>query len=116
LLDFGIGKLLAAGDPADSDLTRLAGPALTPDYASPEHIAGTPVTTASDVYSLGVMLYELLAGRKPYTLQREAGGGFEAAMLKTEPRRPSEVAIEPAARKALRGDLDTIVMKALKKG
>ena len=65
LLDFGIAKLLDEGEAEGAQLTEFAGRALTPAYASPEQILGDPLTIASDVYSLGVILYELLAGRRP---------------------------------------------------
>jgi tetratricopeptide (TPR) repeat protein len=114
LLDFGIAKLLDAGETKATQLTQLGGGAFTPDYASPEQILGEPLTVASDVYSLGVVLYELLSGARPYKLKRDSRGALEDAILQATPRRPSESA--PAAlRKALRGDLDTIVLKALKK-
>ncbi|HEY8507596.1 MAG TPA: serine/threonine-protein kinase [Steroidobacteraceae bacterium] len=114
LLDFGIAKLLDEGLTTETHLTQLAGRALTPDYASPEQIMGEPLTVASDVYSLGVILYELLTGVRPYKLKRESRGALEDAILQAEPAKPSDVA-DPAVRKALRGDLDTIVLKALKK-
>src|SRR5262249_10391120 len=66
LLDFGIANLLADGETRDTALTEMVGRPLTPAYASPEQIAGKPITTASDVYSLGVVLYELLCGSRPY--------------------------------------------------
>lgn len=114
LLDFGIAKLLGADSQTPSQLTELAGHALTPDYASPEQIRGEPITVGSDVYSLGVLMFELLTGARPYRLKRESRGALEEAILQVEPKRPSEVA--PAAlRNRLRGDLDTIVLKALKK-
>jgi eukaryotic-like serine/threonine-protein kinase len=114
LLDFGIAKLLDQGQAKETRLTEISGRALTPDYASPEQILGEPLTVASDVYSLGVILYELLAGARPYKLKRDSRGAIEDAILQTEPTHPS--ALAPAAdRKALRGDLDTIVLKALKK-
>jgi len=113
LLDFGIAKLLDAPADGAAGLTQLSVHALTPDYASPEQILGETVTTASDVYSLGVVLYELLTSERPYRLRRDTRGALEDAIVQAEPRRPSEVA-GPFAR-ALRGDLDTILLKALRK-
>jgi serine/threonine-protein kinase len=126
LLDFGIAKLLTEGEANETELTRMGGRALTPDYASPEQIAGDTITTASDVYSLGVILYELLTGERPYKLKRHTRGGLEEAILNAEPVRPSQVATDPvksrargltpkALARALKGDLDTIVRKALNK-
>ncbi len=115
LLDFGVAKLLEQGQARETPLTELSGRALTPDYASPEHIAGEPITIGSDVYSLGVVLYELLTDSRPYRLKRDSRGALEDAILQTEPTRPSDVAAEIAFRKPLRGDIDTIVLKALKK-
>jgi hypothetical protein len=111
LLDFGIAKLLVSEDDgaARTELSQLA---FTPDYASPEQIAGEPISTASDVYSLGVVLYELLTGHKPYSLTRAHRVVLEQAVLTTEPARPSAAA--PTRARELRGDLDTIVLKALK--
>jgi eukaryotic-like serine/threonine-protein kinase len=114
LLDFGIAKMLEAGEAKATRLTRMEGQVLTPEYASPEQIRGEPLTIASDIYSLGVILYELLSGARPYRLERDSRGALEEAILQLEPRRPSEVA--PAhARRALRGDLDTIALQCLKK-
>jgi tetratricopeptide (TPR) repeat protein len=116
LLDFGVAKLVqedAAPSP-ETDLTELGGRALTPEYASPEQISGQPLTTASDVYSLGVVLYELLTGQRPYQLKRTTLGALEEAILTTDPARPSRIA-SGEMRRALAGDLDTIVLKALEK-
>ena len=113
LLDFGIAKLL--GDEAvDSTLTIEAGRAMTLAYASPEQVGQQTLGVASDVYSLGVVLYELLAGVRPYVLARESAAALEDAVLTQEPRRASEAA-SGVVRRALAGDLDTMLAKALKK-
>lgn len=114
LLDFGIAKLLERGEARETRLTELSGRALTPDYASPEQILGEPLTVASDVYSLGVILYELLTGERPYKLKWDSRGALEDAIVQAEPKRPSEV-VSGAVSRQLRGDLDTIILKALKK-
>jgi serine/threonine protein kinase/tetratricopeptide (TPR) repeat protein len=126
LLDFGVAKLLVEGQGEPTELTLDAGRALTPEYASPEQIMGKSLSTASDVYSLGVLLFQLLAGRRPYQLLRQHPASLELAILSVAMPRPSAmVAKEPqvaATRgttpqqlaRALRGDLDTIVLKALK--
>jgi len=128
LLDFGIAKLLVAGqrEGNESELTRLGGRAHTPDYASPEQVAGAPITTGSDIYSLGVVLYELLCGKRPYNLQRASPAALEDAILTADPVPPSRVVgangkashrgkTHRNLERQLRGDLDTIVLKALKK-
>jgi eukaryotic-like serine/threonine-protein kinase len=115
LLDFGIAKLLSDGALMHSDITHADARVLTPDYAAPEQVSGQPVGTRSDVYSLGVLLFELLAGQRPYRLKRDSRAALEEAILHADVPRPSDVATDAAMRRALRGDLDTIVLKALKK-
>jgi eukaryotic-like serine/threonine-protein kinase len=115
LLDFGIAKLLEAGSASPAGPPTSTGMRLmTPEYASPEQVRGEPVSTASDVYSLGVLLYLLLSGRPPYAAPPRRPHELARSILETEPERPSAVA--PAAlRRRLRGDLDTIVLRALQK-
>ncbi|MFO0585753.1 MAG: serine/threonine-protein kinase [Anaeromyxobacter sp.] len=113
LLDFGIAKLLVEGE-EPSQTTELAGQAFTPDYAAPEQLEGRAVTVATDVYALGVLLYELLAGVRPYRLSRDGAGGYARALEEVTAPPPSAVA-PAAARGALRGDLDVIVAKAMKR-
>jgi eukaryotic-like serine/threonine-protein kinase len=115
LLDFGIAKLMEGDSAAETALTREAGRALTLDYASPEQIAGAPLGTASDVYSLGVVAYELLSGSRPYRLKRGSAAELEEAIASADPPRASDAAKEPQLKRALRGDLDAILNKALKK-
>lgn len=127
LLDFGVAKMLAGvNDPsAPSDLTQQAGRLFTPDYASPEQVRGDALGTASDVYSLGVVLYELLCGQRPYRLSHDSAAQLEQAILEVEPTPPSSCITEQAAsarggtlrsmHRVLRGELDTIVLKALHK-
>ncbi len=115
LLDFGISKLLEGDAPAaeETALTRLAGRPMTLAYAAPEQVAGLPVTVAADVYALGVMLYELLSQTRPYRSAdpRE----LEAEVLRGELRAPSEAAADKARARQLKGDLDAIVLTALKR-
>jgi serine/threonine protein kinase len=138
LLDFGIAKILDPGavtGGVEATLTQFR--ALTPSYASPEQINGEPITTASDVYSLGVVLYELLTGHHPYQLAGDTPEKVARAVCEVEPKKPSSVVRQiispssghdlPAAgsalttrdaeklRKKLRGDLDNIVLMALRK-
>ena len=79
LLDFGIGKLLTQDTAEETELTQMSGRLFTPGYASPEQIAGQPLTTASDIYSLGVVLYELLTGVRPYRLKYDSRAALEAS-------------------------------------
>lgn len=142
LVDFGIAKLLDPDRPASpADATATAMRLMTPEYASPEQISGLSVTTASDVYSLGVVLYELLSGRHPYRFKSRLPHEVAQAICDNDPARPSAairkrdelkntdddvslthtspqgvgVGEEPKLRKRLRGDLDTIVLMAMRK-
>ena len=115
LLDFGIAKLLEGERTQETALTRLSGAALTLDYASPEQVRGEPLSTATDVYSLAVVAYELLAGARPYRLKRGSAAELEEAIACVEPALASSGAQDPASKKALRGDLDAILNRALKK-
>ncbi len=123
LLDFGIAKLLADED--GMDLTRTGMRAMTPAYASPELVTGEPVTTASDVYQLGLLLCQLLAGRLPYDVGALSPARVERQITEADPARPSTLVAEEhaAARsmtvrelaKRLSGDLDLIVLQALRR-
>lgn len=138
LLDFGIAKLL---DPQEYENTETQARVFTPEYASPEQLSGLPVTTATDVYSLGVVLYELLCGQRPFLSNLKSHQEIVNLILTAEPIRPSLVSNYSSAEngrnnkktnsatsntspnfknsnlnsKALRGDLDNIVLKALRK-
>jgi serine/threonine protein kinase len=121
LLDFGIAKLLDATD----ELFTQTLPALrvmTPEYASPEQVKGDKIMTTSDVYSLGVLLYELLTGQRPYRLKTRTPEEIARAITEQEPERPSTALTHgdspPSAirnPKSLRGDLDNIVLMAMRK-
>jgi serine/threonine-protein kinase len=115
LLDFGIAKLMEGERTAETQLTQIAGRALTLDYASPEQIRGEPIGTASDVYSLGVVAYELLAGSRPYKLKRGSAAELEEAIAAADAPLASATATDTQAKKELKGDLDAILNKALKK-
>jgi serine/threonine-protein kinase len=115
LLDFGIAKLMQGDSASETALTQASGRALTLDYASPEQIRGETLGTASDVYSLGVVAFELLAGVRPYRLKRGSAAELEEAITGQDLPLASAVATDPADRRALRGDLDAILNQALKK-
>ena len=116
LLDFGIAKLLEdESGPAAGTLTREAGSPLTPEYAAPEQITGEPITTTTDIYALGTLLYVLLTGQHPLAGARRSAADLVKAIVEAEPRRMSQVAPTRSLRRQLIGDLDTIVAKAMKK-
>jgi len=135
LVDFGIAKLLQTETAPESPATVTAMHFMTPEYASPEQVRGLSVTTATDVYSLGVVLYELLIGRSPYRLNNRMPHEIAKAILDQNPERPSAAigtqeiesnngsdrkvmssAInQPKLRGRLKGDLDNIVLKAMRK-
>ena len=112
LLDFGVAALLGT---SKSDLTREGGIAMTPEYAAPEQLLGNAVTTATDVYALGLVLFVLLVGRHPLAPEGKSVPELARSTLETDPPRASELAQDLRRERALRGDLDNIVAKALKK-
>ncbi|MFW6083635.1 MAG: protein kinase domain-containing protein [Gemmatimonadota bacterium] len=127
LLDFGIAKLLdPTAWPDDVPLTRTGFHPLTPQYASPEQVRGDPITTASDIYQLGLLLFRLLTGGRPFDIEDSGRRALEEAITGTRPARPSSfvetneslagggIERRQLARR-LRGDLDTIVLAALRK-
>jgi serine/threonine-protein kinase len=122
LLDFGIAKLL--GPEEEALAPTMAGQrVMTPEYASPEQVKGERITTATDVYSLGVLLYELLTGRRPYRLKTRTPEEIARAITEQEPERPSTAVakcdgnskFEIRNSKFLQGDLDNIVLMAMRK-
>lgn len=115
LLDFGVAQLLDDEAGADHQLTRRLGRPVTPDYAAPEQVGAQPVGTAADVYSLGIVLYELLTGERPYRVGQHSATTLEQAILQAVVPPPSTRMPDRAGARALRGDLDTIVGKALRK-
>ena len=129
LLDFGIAKMLRPEYSSQlSGYTRTALQPLTPEYASPEQLLGQPVTTASDIYSLGVLLFLLLTGHHPFQDQSKSVADLVHAICETEPEKPSTLVLREASRvgasprirprnlsRRLRGDLDRIVLMAVRK-
>ena len=114
LLDFGLAKLIDPTRCGPALITRLM--MMTPDYASPEQILGGPVTTASDVYSLGVVLYEVLTGERPFRATSSNLQDLQQQIADTETRKPSSVETLPArTRRRLAGDIDNIVLMSLHK-
>ena len=114
LLDFGIAKSLQPEDSSEQQ-TLFGHGAMTPEYASPEQVLGEPVSVATDVYSLGIVLYELLAGDRPYELSDRSPANLQRMICETDVPAPSHRAVAAVTASAIEGDLDTIVLKALRK-
>jgi protein-disulfide isomerase len=119
LLDFGIAKLLEGegpgGDRSPAALTGEGEAPLTPEYAAPEQLVGGAITTATDVHALGVLLYLLLSGRHPAGEERRSLAEWMKIVVEVEPPPISRLVPAGPLRRALRGDLETIVAKALRK-
>jgi tetratricopeptide (TPR) repeat protein len=113
LLDFGIAKVVGAADSAE-ERTRTGMYLMTPEFAAPEQVRGDPVSTMTDVYGLGVLLYLLLTGSRPYDVRGKSPAEVERTICNSEPAKPSATA-GGARHRRLRGDLDAIVLKALRK-
>jgi eukaryotic-like serine/threonine-protein kinase len=115
LLDFGIAKLLHEAGTDETQLTIEQGRVLTPQFASPEQVRGEAITVVSDVYALGVLLYQLLTGSLPYTPKRKTLGAIEEAILEGEPPPASSRVSDKAKGKVLRREVDAILAKALRR-
>ncbi len=114
LLDFGIARLLQPQSLQELHLTRVGTRALTPQYAAPEQFTSQPITVATDIYSLGVLLYWLLCERSPYELRRESLAELEDAIVNRDPV-PLTKGMQGKAARALSGDLEMIVRRAMSK-
>lgn len=120
LLDFGIAAMISPDTLEQHTLTQLTGLAMTPEYASPEQVMGKRLTVATDIYSLGVILYEMLTGSRPYKISRKSNLELIQTVCEAPITQPSRMAMRPDATvavpgRALRGDLDVILMKALER-
>jgi serine/threonine-protein kinase len=117
LLDFGIAKLLEdeGGTSPRTQITAEGAAGLTLEFAAPEQVSGGPISTATDVYGLGVLLFVLLTGRHPAEKVLQSPVDLIKSIVDLDAPRPSDVVSDPRTRRQLRGDLDTIIGKALKK-
>ncbi len=119
LLDFGIAKPLAATDATADVLTQTAHRYFSPAYAAPEQLLGAANGVGCDIYALGLLLYELLAGRGPFDLRGLSAGQVERTITRTRPAAPSRIAVRCTSTRSrqreLRGDLDRIVLRCLRK-
>ncbi|MGJ5815150.1 protein kinase domain-containing protein [Paludibaculum fermentans] len=113
LLDFGICKLLLH-EPGEGE-TVTGAAMMTPDYASPEQVRGEPITVASDIYSLGAVMFELLTGTRPHLIEKYSPQMLERAICEEEIRRPSTLVSDKTRARQLAGDLDTIIGRAMQK-
>jgi serine/threonine protein kinase len=114
LLDFGLAKILGAESDGSVTVAEHASP-LTPNYASPEQLRGAALSTATDIYSLGLIFHELLTGQLPHLRLASDRKDWEKAVCETEIGRPSLLVADERRRKQMQGDLDTILMKAMRK-